>query len=208
MALDNGTPYLLIFFIICAECLTSLIKKAERAGSIHGARICRGAPIISHLLFVDDSFLFFRAKESEFLVMKDILSTYERASGQSINLQKREVLFSSNVSMDDRSFLSNILGVFQNLGSDKYLGLPSVIGRNIRATFGFIKDRIWQKISSWKSKTLSMAGREVLIITVAQAIPSYCMSIYLIPPSLGDEIQRMLNFFWWGSNNDTSKGIK
>lgn len=56
--------------------------------------ICRRTPVISHLLFADDGFLFMRAKESEFLAMKDILSVYERASGQSINLQKSEVIFS------------------------------------------------------------------------------------------------------------------
>lgn len=63
-------------------------------------------------------------------------------------------------------------------------------------------------MSSWKGKTISMAGKEVLIKSVAQVIPSYCMSMYLIPPSLSDEIQKMLNSFWWGSSNRESRGIK
>jgi hypothetical protein len=42
-------------------------------------------------LFADDCFLFFRAEESEAMIMKEILSTYENASGQSINLQKFEI---------------------------------------------------------------------------------------------------------------------
>jgi hypothetical protein len=53
---DPLSPYL---FIICAEGLSALIRQAEARGDIHGTKICRNAPIISHLLFADDCFLFF-----------------------------------------------------------------------------------------------------------------------------------------------------
>jgi len=61
--------------------LSTLIRKAESRGDIHCISICTNAPIISHLLFADDYFLFFRAEEREALVMKNILETYEKASG-------------------------------------------------------------------------------------------------------------------------------
>lgn len=54
---DPLSPYL---YILCAEGLTSLLRQAKLAGRIHGVRICRGAPPISHLLFANDSFLFFQ----------------------------------------------------------------------------------------------------------------------------------------------------
>jgi len=53
---DPLSPYL---FIMCAEGLSSLIRDAEDRGTISGTRICRGAPAISHLLFVDDFFFYF-----------------------------------------------------------------------------------------------------------------------------------------------------
>jgi hypothetical protein len=53
---DPLSPYL---SIICAEGLSALIRKAEGRGDIHGVKICKNAPIISHLLFADDCFLFF-----------------------------------------------------------------------------------------------------------------------------------------------------
>ena len=45
---------------------------------------------------------------------------------------------------------------------------------------------------------------------MAQAIPSYCKSAFLLPPStLQDEIQKIMNSFWWGSNINSSKfGLK
>jgi hypothetical protein len=55
---DPLSPYL---FIICAEGMTALTKQSERKGLLHGIKVCRRAPSISHLLFADDSLLFFRA---------------------------------------------------------------------------------------------------------------------------------------------------
>lgn len=201
---DPLSPYL---FILCAEGLSALIRKAEGRGDIHGIKICRNAPIVSHLLFADDCFLFFRAEESEAMIMKEILSTYENASGQSINLQKSEIFYSRNVLEPVENSITNILGVQQVLGTGKYLGLPSMVGRSRKSTFKFIKDRIWKKINSWSSRCLSQAGREIMIKSVLQSIPSYVMSIFLIPHSLSDEIEKMMNSFWWGHKPEQSKGI-
>ena len=82
---DPLSPYL---FILCAEGLSALIRQAEGMGDLHGVRICTDAPVISHLLFADDCFLFFRAKEYEARVMQNILKTYEEASEQAISLPK------------------------------------------------------------------------------------------------------------------------
>jgi hypothetical protein len=84
---DPLSPYL---FIICAEGLSALIKQAEYRGELHGAKICKNAPIISHLMFADDCFLFFKATVTEATILKNILAVYELASGQAINLQKSE----------------------------------------------------------------------------------------------------------------------
>jgi len=47
-----------------------------------------------------------------------------------------------------QQMITSILGVQAALGTSKYLGLPSMVGRNKQATFSFIKDRVWQKINS------------------------------------------------------------
>lgn len=41
---------------------------------------------------------------------------------------------------------------------------------------------------------------------VLQSIPTYYMSTFLLPSTLGDEIQRMVNSFWWGTNRGTVCG--
>ncbi|CAJ2628079.1 unnamed protein product [Trifolium pratense] len=111
---DPLSPYL---FIICAKGLSALIRKAEARGDIHGIKICRNAPIISHLLFADDCFLFFRASSNEAEAMKNILETYEAASGQAINFQKSEIFCSRNVLGGVRDSIANCLGVHAVLGT-------------------------------------------------------------------------------------------
>lgn len=55
---DLLSPYL---FLIHIENLSALIKGVERSADIHEVKICRGAPIVSHLFFAYDSVLFARA---------------------------------------------------------------------------------------------------------------------------------------------------
>ena len=93
------------------------------------------------------------------------------------------------------------------MGTRKYLGLPSMIGRDKRSVFAFIKDRIWRRINAWKGRALSKAGKEVMIKYVLQSIPSYIMSIYLLPDSVIDDIEKMINAIWWGGRSN-NRGIK
>lgn len=51
---DKVTLFHLYLFLICADGLSTLIKKAELRGDIHDTKICRNAPVISRLLFADD----------------------------------------------------------------------------------------------------------------------------------------------------------
>jgi len=201
---DPLSPYL---FILCVEGLSALIRNAENRGDLQGVCVCRIAPRVSHLLFTDDYFLFFQAEESQTIVMKQILTQYEEASGQAISLPKSEIFYSRNVQEPPQQSITNILGVRVVLGTGKYLGLPSMVGRSKKTTFSFIKDRVWQKISSWGSKCLSKAGREVMIKSVLQAIPSYVMSIFRLPNSLLDEIENMMNTFWWVHGGTSNKGL-
>ena len=59
---------------------------------------------------------------------------------------------------------------------EKYLGLPSLVGRCKCNTFNEIKEKLGKKLVDWKEKMLSKAGKEVLIKVVAKAIPTYTMS--------------------------------
>ena len=52
---DPLSPYL---FLFCAEGLSYLLDNAGREGRLIEHRLCPGAPLISHLLFTDDTINF------------------------------------------------------------------------------------------------------------------------------------------------------
>jgi hypothetical protein len=90
------SPYLLI---IVTEGLSTLIKKSVARGDLHGVKICRMAPPVSHRLSAVDCFLFCRSNLDETQHLMSILKTYEDSLRQEINLTKSDVLFSRNLSM-------------------------------------------------------------------------------------------------------------
>lgn len=47
-----------------------------------------------------------------------------------------------------------------------------------------------------------------MIRNVAQMIPSYTMSCFLITKSLCQEIERLMNAFWWKTSSNSSKSIR
>lgn len=94
--------------------------------------------------------------------------------------------------------IATLLGVSQTIGTLKYLELPSIIGRRKKAIFGFLKGKLWTKINHWSTKFLRKAGKEVLIITMAQSIPTYCMSVFLLPITLQGELEKNDELFLVG----------
>lgn len=98
--LRQGDPILPYLFLIFAEGLSTLIRRAERRGSISGLSICRNAPVISHLLFVDDSLVLFKANAVECQEVHDLLACYEKVSGQQVNFDKSNISFSKGVKED------------------------------------------------------------------------------------------------------------
>jgi len=65
--------------------------------------------------------------------------------------------------------------------NDKYLGLPALVGADRSDCFCHLIDRIVQRVGGWKEKLLSMGGKEVLIKSIAQAMPTYAMMVFKIP---------------------------
>lgn len=96
---------------------------------------------------------------------------------------KSSVVFSGSVPPPLQQSMAQILGVEILSQHEKYLDLPTFVGRSKSQAFAYIKDRLTKKLSSWQSKMLSGAGKEVLIKVVAQTIPLYTSYELLSSPS-------------------------
>lgn len=87
-----------------------------------------------------------------------------------------------------------------------YLGLPEKICGSKKQVFAFVQDRLSKRINSWSAKFLSKSGKEVLLKSVAQALPTYVMSCFLLPQGIIKKLQSAISNFWW-SNKQNSRGL-
>lgn len=92
--------------------------------------------------------------------------------------------------------MTSLLGVQEVKQFEKYLGLPTLMGRNKKASLRFIKERVWTKLQGWKEQLLSQAGREIFLKAVVQAIPTFAMSCFKVPITLCNDIEQLIRKFY------------
>jgi hypothetical protein len=201
----QGDPLFLYLFLVCAEALSAQLTNSERIGLLKGVPTSPKGPRINHLFFADDSLIFCRATPAEWYRLEGILELYERTSGQMLNRDKTSIFFSCNTNDSVKEIILQLAGVPATQRYDKYLGLPALVGKSHTREFQSIKDRVHKRVHDWKNKFLSQAGKEVLLKAVVQAIPTYSMSLFLLPKLLCKEINSIMQRFWWGYKENDRK---
>lgn len=78
--------------------------------------------------------------------------------------------------------------------------LPEHIGINKKEIFKYIIEKVECRTKGWSFKYLSDAGKEILIKTVAMALPVFTMNIFKLPAGIYDEINKLLAEFWWSKS--------
>ena len=203
--LRQGYPLSPYLFILCAEVLSHLCTRATNDRSLLGVKIVVHAPAVNHLLFADNSLFFSLANLKAARNLKDIFFKYESVSGQAINLSKSTITFGSKVRDDVKIRMRNVLGIHNEEGIGKYLGLPEQFGSKKSEMFAYIVDKVKKVEQGWKQKHLTHGGKEVLLKSIALAMPIFSMNIFRLPKKICDEIIAILARFWWGSGK--AKGL-
>uniref|UniRef100_A0A803P267 Reverse transcriptase domain-containing protein n=1 Tax=Cannabis sativa TaxID=3483 RepID=A0A803P267_CANSA len=120
-----------------------------------------------------------QATMEEALKVRELLTLFEQASGQQVNFGKSSIFYSTNTNLAIRNSIGSFLQMVVADENSMYLGLPSTMGRR----------------------------KEVLIKTVAQALPSYAMSVFLLRLDISHEMEQCMAKFWWKTTNSKESGI-
>ncbi|GJZ77185.1 RNA-directed DNA polymerase, eukaryota [Tanacetum coccineum] len=67
-------------------------------------------------------------------------------------------------------------------------------------SWNIIVQKVKSKLSSWKSKTLSVGGRLTLIKSVLGALPTYYMSLFRVPDGVLNQLEGLHNSFFLGAD--------
>lgn len=119
-----------------------------------------------------------------------------------MNRDKSVVFFSNNCDEPTKQVVRSVLHIDTEALSDRYLGLPTAIGRSTSEAFDFMATRVKGLIGSWSGRQASCVGREVLIKSVAQAVPTYSMSCFLLAKTTCKKLRAAISNYWWGGSVD------
>lgn len=137
--------------------------------------------------------------------MQDILDLYNRGSGQLVNRDKSAIFFSANCDNACKREVREVLHIDMEALAEKYLGFPTALGRATKDTFEFMPTKIRNLVGTWSGHEASCAGRDVLFKSVAQVVPTYPMSCFLIPKDTCRKMKSMIANYWWGSSADSRR---
>lgn len=170
-----------------------------------GIKVVRGCPRLNQLLFAYDTMFFCYADSSSCNKLIQILKDYRKASGQEINKTKSLISFSSKTPRETKENVKAVLGISQEGGEGKYLGLPDISEREKNDLFTSLVDRIRQRATSWATKCLSKTGKLTMLKSVLMAIPTYTMSCFQLPVSLCKRFQSVLTRYLWDGFDEKGK---
>jgi hypothetical protein len=129
-------------------------------GGIQGIRVCQGAPSVSHHVFADDSLMLMTTDMSNATPLCNALDMYCASSRQIVSDAKSSIFFRPNTDVQVREEMCSNLNILIESLTDRYLGLPSLVGIDRSDCFQHLVERICQLINGWNEKLLSIGGRK------------------------------------------------
>ena len=106
----QGDPLSFYLFLLCTEGLHSILHQVKEAGHICGVFICKKGLRLTHLFLADNSLIFCRASILKCQKVQSLLSCYEKASRQLLNMHKMSLFFSKSTHPDTLNQIKASLG--------------------------------------------------------------------------------------------------
>nr|GEX13776.1 RNA-directed DNA polymerase, eukaryota, reverse transcriptase zinc-binding domain protein [Tanacetum cinerariifolium] len=188
--LRQGDPLSLFLFILAMEGLHAFTSKDEEIGLFRGTSIGRDNMKLSHLMYADDVIFLGEWSWLNAHQLMCMLWCFFLISGLKVNVHKSIVL-GVGVSDNDVYCMVNIIGCGAANFPMKYLGV--LVGCNMSrcSNWNRIIKKFSSKLSSWKARLLSVGGHLSLIKSVLGNLPTYYMSLYLMPVSVRNKLEAM-----------------
>ncbi|XP_071685671.1 uncharacterized protein [Rutidosis leptorrhynchoides] len=179
----QGDPISPFLFIIAAEGLNLLTKRAIECGLYKGVKIGSEDINISHLQYADDTIFLGEWNRQNFCNLMKLLKCFENASGLKINYNKSK-LFGLGVNKDEVEVLAIRVGCKIGELPFTYLGLP--MGKNMNRVENWdpVIEKFNKRLSDWKARTVSYGGRLTLVKSVLSSLPLYYFSLFRAPLSV------------------------
>jgi hypothetical protein len=200
----QGEPLSPILFNLVADCLTRMIRKSQDNGLIIGLAnnlIPKGVAVLQ---YADDTIICLKDGMENARNMKSLLYWYEMMSGLKINFTKSEVILingDENTNVQMAELFNYQIGMF----TIKYLGVPVSPCRLHVEDWEALAERNEKKLMVWKGGVMSIAGRTTLINSSLTSSAINHMSMYLLPKTTTDRLDKQRRVFFWQGGSTKRK---
>jgi len=187
-----------------ADCLSRMVRKAQHSNLITGLAdnlIPRGVAILQ---YADDTIICLKDDFEVARNMKLLLYLYEIMSGLKINFAKSEVII-INGDADKCLQFAELFNCQIGCFPIKYLGVPVSPGRLHVKDWMPLMEKNEKKLKIWKGNSLSIAGRTTLINSSLSNAFIYHMSLYLLPKTVVDTLDKQRRTYFWQGGGTKKK---
>lgn len=200
--LRQGDPLSPFLFILAAEGLSLLTKRACDENLLKPALIGDLKVPISHLQYADDV-VFLCSKDKENLkIIQRTLRLFEIISGLKVNFGKSK-LYGPCVPENELIESANLLGC--DIERGQFLGMRIGVNNRRKSSWSWLIQKVKNRIARWDGNDIAMGGRATLVQSVLSSIPIYTLSFHLLPKKTILELIRIQRAFLWGGNVSNSK---
>ncbi|XP_022024154.1 uncharacterized protein LOC110924459 [Helianthus annuus] len=163
--LRHGDPLSPFLFIIAMEALHVMMENAKENNIFHGIKLPRNGPYLTRMLYADDSIFIGEWENDNVRNLKRILRIFYLISGLKLNSRKSH-LYGVGTSQEDVKNMASFFNCKEGKFPFVYLGLKVGANMNRIVNWKEIIDLFNKRLSNWKAKNLSFAGRVILVKSV------------------------------------------
>ncbi|GJS65283.1 putative RNA-directed DNA polymerase, eukaryota, reverse transcriptase zinc-binding domain protein [Tanacetum coccineum] len=197
--LRQGDPLSPFLFILVMEALHAITRKSVELGLSKGATVGQGNLSVSHLMYADDVIFLGDWSQSNVQNLLCMLRCFYLVSRLKINVHKSNItgVFVANEVATD---MAKSVGCGVANFPLKYLGVPVGCNMSRCVYWNPIIHKFSSNLAQWKARLLSVGGRLSLIKSVLGNLPTYYMSLYMMPMTIQKKLEMMWNNFFIGGD--------
>ncbi|GJR94426.1 RNA-directed DNA polymerase, eukaryota [Tanacetum coccineum] len=179
--LKQGDPLAPFLFLLIMEALHLSFSQAVEAGIFTSIKI-DPTITLSHLFYADDAVFI----------------------GMSINIQKSHLL---GVGISENYVVKAAKSIGCSIMKTPFRYLGILVGDNMSSNKAWDETitKMKKRLSKWKLNTLSIGGRLTLLKSVLGSTPIYNMSIFKVPKSILNQMERLRRNFFNGVQDGDRK---
>ncbi|KAL0696593.1 hypothetical protein Bca4012_063773 [Brassica carinata] len=162
---------------------------------------------LTHLSFADDLLIFIDGSLNSVQHVLKILHDFELRSGLKVSMQNTS-FYASGLSAAEVDTIQASTGMVCGALPIRYLGVP-LNSKNLNlVNCEPLLHQIKKRLSSWTVKSLSFAGRLLLIKTVISSIITFWCSAFILPKACIRRINSLCSVFLWKGDIESKNSAR